>query len=291
MEIINPLRDYLKINRLPKLSILLNNSFKQSVTFTMILIAIIPESCFRVWKLAPFFSEMINIIMNRGILLLVVWVLALIVNCIMAILKTTYIIMGKSYCISIEYGDLLKIPNCKKVIPFDECFTTVVGDKPEEVNKNSLCGQYLIVHPIKKEEMMSLLKEQDIKSEKSESEWHRQKRYQSGTLVSKNEYLFLAFAKLNEKGLAEMTREEFLNCLNVLWQEIDTYYGQQDVCMPILGSGVTRMRDETLTQQELLDIIIASYKLSPYKIKLPYKLRIICRDKSKFSLHRIGDYI
>ncbi|WP_374118375.1 macro domain-containing protein [uncultured Fusobacterium sp.] len=34
---------------------------------------------------------------------------------------------------------------------------------------------------------------------------------------------------------------------------------QKNVCIPILGSGVTRMDNVLLTQQELLDIIIGSY--------------------------------
>lgn len=43
----------------------------------------------------------------------------------------------------------------------------------------------------------------------------------------------------------------------------------------------------SLTQQELLDLIIESYKLSTYKIKVTYKLYIICKKKDNFSLNRI----
>ena len=74
-----------------------------------------------------------------------------------------------------------------------------------------------------------------------------------------------------------------------MWKEIDKYYGQKDVCIPILGSGVTRINGISLTQQELLDLIIYSYKLSPYKIKVPYKLYIICKKKDNFSLNKIGE--
>ena len=77
----------------------------------------------------------------------------------------------------------------------------------------------------------------------------------------------------------------------MLWSEIDKHYGQQDVCIPILGSGITRMDDTTLMQQELLDIIIASYKLSASKIKKPNKLIIVCKRSDDFSLYKIGEYI
>ena len=99
----------------------------------------------------------------------------------------------------------------------------------------------------------------------------------------------MAFAQLDEEGKGKFfSHEEFLNCLSVLWKEIDKYYGQKDVCIPVLGSGITRMNDSSLTQQELLDIIIESYKLSSHKIKSPCKLRIICKKRKDFSLDRIG---
>jgi len=47
----------------------------------------------------------------------------------------------------------------------------------------------------------------------------------------------------------------------------------------------------TLTQQELLDMMIASYKLSAHKIKAPWKLRIICQKRDGFSLNKIGTHV
>ena len=82
--------------------------------------------------------------------------------------------------------------------------------------------------------------------------------------------LLLAFAKLDKKGLGRLTRDEYLECLTILWEEIDTYYGQTDVCIPILGSGLTRFdggSGASISQQELLNMMIWSYKLSSHKIK------------------------
>lgn len=75
-------------------------------------------------------------------------------------------------------------------------------------------------------------------------------------MVPNRDYLLMAFAKLDRDGLGRMTRNEFIECLSTLWREIDKYYGQTDMCIPILGSGITRMDDTSLTQQELLDMII-----------------------------------
>ena len=85
-----------------------------------------------------------------------------------------------------------------------------------------------------------------------------------------------------------------MECLSILWEEIDKYYGQQDVCIPILGAGLTRFdggSGASIPQQELLDMIIWSYKLSSHKIKAPYKLRIICRRSEDFSLDKIDSQI
>lgn len=63
------------------------------------------------------------------------------------------------------------------------------------------------------------------------------------------------------------------------------------MCISILGSGNTRMDSGLLNQQELLDIIISSYKLSSHKIKSPYKLHIVCKKNDDFSLNQIGKSI
>lgn len=96
----------------------------------------------------------------------------------------------------------------------------------------------------------------------------------------------MAFAKLDENGLGRMTYEQYLDCLDLLWQQIDKYHGTEDVYVPILGSKITRF-DKELTQQELLDVMIASYRLSPFKMKVPYSLHIVCMKRDGFSLNNV----
>ena len=88
-----------------------------------------------------------------------------------------------------------------------------------------------------------------------------------------------------------MTRDEYLQCLELMWKEISKHYNGTSVALPILGSGITRFKDETLTHQQLLDMILASYKLSADKIKLPAELRIVCRKDDGLSLTKIGEYL
>lgn len=195
-------------------------------------------------------------------------------------------IHGKTYTIIVQYGDLFKRKKCRKVINFDECFTTKVGDAPSEIKPDSICGQYLLANP--NLNIQQLIADCGLKPVKKKSEYQKQDSYKLGSIVQNGDYLLMAFAKLSNAGLGEMTYDEYLSCLETLWKEIDAYYGSKSVCIPILGSGRTRFDGIKPSQQELLDIMIESYKLSRTKIKLPHKIYIICRKVENFSLNKIG---
>lgn len=75
-----------------------------------------------------------------------------------------------------------------------------------------------------------------------------------------------------------------------MWEEIDKYYACHFVAILILGSGITRFRDEMLTQQQLLDITISSYTMTPNKIKRPAVFHIVCWKQDYFSPNKIGVY-
>ena len=267
---------------------------KKTIAWTLSIISVIftfvPETFFEKYKFVSFFSDEINVILNRSLVFVIVFLLAGIVNAIYLNCRNSICIKGHNYSIKIQYGDLFEIKNCKKVINFDECFTTNVGDSPADIKPTSVCGQYLEKNPI--HDMQSLIESTQLKPSKSKSRYQNKERYDSGRLVPNGDYLLMAFAKLDKDGLGKFfSRDEFLDCLSLLWEEIDKYYGQKDICIPILGSGITRMGDAFLTQQELLDIIIVSYKLSPHKIKSPCQLHIVCKKCDDFSLNKIGKNI
>ncbi|EBU8678155.1 hypothetical protein DLR30_23350 [Salmonella enterica subsp. enterica serovar Parkroyal] len=264
---------------------------KKSGTWTLSIISfiftLVPESIFGKYTLLQNISAAENIIFTRVLVFIFIFVLSIVMNAMYLLCRRSILIKGNNYSIQIKYGDLFKARSCKKVIPFDECFTTSVGSAPSNVNPDSICGQYLKDNPI--QDMQSLIDNTQLKPAKRKSKYQNKERYDSGKLVPHGDYLLMAFAKLNKIGLGALSRNEFLDCLSTLWEEIDKYYGQKDVCIPVLGSGVTRMVEASLTQQELLDIIIGSYRLSTCKIKPPYKLYIVCKRRNDFSLNKIGE--
>lgn len=266
----------------------LKKSAAYTVAIFSFVLTIVPEDSFKCISLCKTWSDEIVILVNRLILLITIWIATMVVYKLAISIKWWKDISGRNYSIVIKYKDIFKMKKCKKVIPFDECFTTTVGNAPGEINVNSICGQYLRYYF--NGNIQQLISSIQLRA-KGKSKYKNLDKYESGILVPNQDYLLMAFAKLDKNGTGRLTREEYIECLSVLWKEIDKYYGQEDICIPILGSGVTRMDDSSLTQQELLDIIIASYKLSATKIKKPNKLYIVCRRADEFSLNKVGEYI
>lgn len=247
----------------------------------------IPESLFEKIKIILNISDDVNIIVNRIIFVVILAIISAIISAIHLKLVKKVIVKGKNYIIQVEYGDLLSIKNCQKVISFDECYTEKIGNAPSEIKPTSICGQYLKNTP--DINIAKLIADNNIKPATTRSRFQNKIRYPSGTIVPNGNDLLLAFAMLDKDGRGTFfTYQEFLNCLEKLWEEIDKYYAQKDVCISILGSGQTKIYDNLLTQQQLLDIIIMSYQLHNHKIKKPSKLRIICKKNDDFSLNKIG---
>ena len=248
---------------------------------------LISEDVLKEFTLEDYILE-INIIVNRVLTFIIVWLIAAFGYKAYLLLKNKVSIKGNNYKITVEYGDLFKTKRCKRVINFDECFSTHVGADSADIKPTSICGQYLTANP--NLNIQLLLSSSQLKPLKTKSKYQSKERYESGRIVPNGEDLLLAFAKLDKNGSGRLTRDEYLECLSILWEEIDIHYGQQDVCIPILGAGLTRFdggSGASIPQQELLDMMICSYKLSSHKIKSPNKLRIICRRDEDFSLDKI----
>lgn len=248
------------------------------------LFTLVPETVFGCTKLFAKCSDEVNIILNRVIAAIAIFIISLLIQGIVNAARCSVTIKGKNYVIKVCYGDLFKMKKYKKIIPFDECFTTTIGTGSADINESSLCGQYLKLHPIS--DIGTLLSQGGLKA-KRKSKYCGLSAYEPGRMILKEDFLLMAFAKLNKDGLGELTRSEYINCLEVMWEEIGRWHGGDSLCVPVLGSGVTNLAESQLSQQELLDIMIHSYMLVANKLKLPQKLYIVCRRKEGFSLNNI----
>lgn len=264
------------------------------------IISFLPESFFSVihWKVSEAVSLLANstinsneidVVVTRVLCLIICWGLIASYYYFQFKYRKRVTIKGQDYTIRVEEGNILQVKNCKKVISFDECYTTKVGNAPQDINEGSICGQYLQANPIPN--MQQLIAKANVNSAPTPSRFNAQPRYKSGTIVPRGNDLLLAFAPLNEDGLGQFPSiADYMESLSYLWRQLDKYCGQKDICIPILGSGVTRFNagTEFYSQQELLDLMIISYKKSPHKLKANAKLRIICKQNDNFSLNKIG---
>lgn len=278
---------------------LFKKSLKCALAIITFIFTVVPESYFT--KICPipecaiensaFLEKYYNVICpisSRIVAFLAVWIISMLFCLFIRCVQWWKTIKGENYIIRIEYGNILNKQKCKRVIHFDECFTTDIGDQPEKIKETSLCGQYLKDHTCL--DIPKLIEEAKLKPLDEKSRFKEKTKYQSGRMIPYGDDLLMAFAELDESGRGVMTRESYLNCLSVMWQEIDKYYAQHDVCIPILGAGITRFESASgasYSPQELLNLMILSYKLSSYKIKAPYKLRIISKRTAGISLDRI----
>lgn len=264
----------------------LKKSWPYGIAVASFILSVVPESCFQIIiseKLTPEH----NIIAARLILCVVLILGAWIVFGLVLFFKPWVTIKGNKYKIIVQYGDILKQKKGKKVISFDECFTTKVGPGTGDINSASLCGKYLERYPITDGEMKKLIDSSGLKHCRSCSKYNGKLRYEPGSMVLRGSYLLMAFTKLNEKGRSSMTYKDYLDCLNRMWESIDNLYGQDDVYIPILGAGTTKFVDWNPDPKELVDVILKSYELSRNKIKLKNKLHIVCSRRDDFSLQNI----
>lgn len=261
----------------------------------------VPESFFRnsEWISSEFIEkyelfaalniEDVNIVISRLVCLAGIWIVISLIYAVFLKVRCSVTIKGENYSIRVEYGNILKMRNCKRVINFDECFTTQVGNKTADINPESICGQYLTEHPDL--DIQKLIDETNIMPARGKSKYQQRTRYASGTIVPNGDDLLMAFVKLDEKGKGRFfSRDEYIQCLDLLWKELENHYSEKDVCVPILGAGTTSFdggSGASISQQDLLDMMIWSYKLNSHKIKSPHKLRIVCRRNKGFSINKI----
>ncbi|POR00578.1 hypothetical protein AU468_09535 [Alkalispirochaeta sphaeroplastigenens] len=179
-----------------------------------------------------------------------------------------------------------------KVIAFNEYFDTLVDNRI--ISENSLNGAYIKqkVKDIKKlDHLMDIdshLSENVIDINDSRTSG-KKKKYKLGTVFQNDDYLLTAFTKFDTANRACLNMNEFVNFLLNFWNEIDMIYAGRSVVIPLLGSGITRLKEyNTITEQELLELLIWSFRLSRIKFTYPSKVSVIIHESKKDKINFYG---
>ena len=188
----------------------------------------------------------------------------------------------ESTTISIVTGDLFKQDGLK-AIPFNEYFDTQVDD--EVISKASLNGIFIKdillgeVEQLDSHILSYKFREENILEKNTTRIAGKNQKYQIGTVCLYEDYLLTAFSKFNDKNQAYLTMPEYLEFLIKFWDEINVVYAQRSVSVPIFGSGITRIKEhKNITDEELLKIMLWTFRISETRFKYPAKLNIIIHE-------------
>ena len=106
------------------------------------------------------------------------------------------------------------------------------------------------------------------------------KKYKLGSIHKDKDYLLLALTKFDENNNAHVTLSELTDCFLNMWNEIDRLKGTKKIVLPLLASGQTtrigaKGAQLKVTDQEILELIISTLKISRIKIKKPADVTIV----------------
>lgn len=198
--------------------------------------------------------------------------------------------------IEVKFGDIFSEEADLKVVAFNEYFDTLVDEKV--ISSNSLNGIYIRKfyqgRVADLDEIISLdthLPEK-VAYENVERPVGKKVSFRLGTICTVDDYLLTAFSRFDNSNKAYLEMNDYISCLLNFWNEIDRVYAGRTVALPVLGSGITRLRGyEHISDQELIELIIWTFKVSRIKFTYPSKVKIVVWQKKqeKINLLKLKD--
>lgn len=166
----------------------------------------------------------------------------------------------------VEFGDLFRAKAKIRVIGVNRCFDTMVN--AELISPNSLHGawlrRYLMSHSREEldREIDRQLEDREFE-EMPEKRLGKKRRYPAGTVVEIKDgdicYYLTAMTVLDEGKLtASCTVEAYCTSILRLMQHYNEHGQQEDIALPLLGSGAARIPKK---ENELLQCMLALIKM------------------------------
>ncbi len=192
--------------------------------------------------------------------------------------------------VEIREGDIFREDGLK-VIAFDEYLDTDASRIKGVVTEHSINGQYIrnVCEDIsaldaRMEENAHL--NRHIYAIRPRESGMKEKSFLLGTIHQEGEYLLMAFARLDRDNRSFLYMKDYARCLIRMWNECDIIYQGEDIVLPLLGAGLTRFKNnDRITEQELLELILWTFRTSHFRIGASAKLKIVL---TKETLERIN---
>lgn len=182
----------------------------------------------------------------------------------------------------IKTGDIFKQEGLK-AIAFNEYFDTQVDERI--IAGSSLNGKFINEHlSCNVSELDEYINNYrfDVEEKKefnAERNEGKKQKFEIGTICVCGDYILTALSKFDEHNVAHLTMPEYLGFLISFWDKVNRVYAQKSVSVPIFGSGLTRIKGhKTIDEQDLLKIMLWTFRISEMRFKHPAKLTIIIHD-------------
>lgn len=189
--------------------------------------------------------------------------------------------------IEVKFGDIFFEQADFKVIAFNEYFDTLVDDKI--IARSTLNGKFIDkCFKDKVDDLNDIISTDEhlyeaIVEKNVMRAVGKRTKYKLGTICVVDDYLLTALTHFDIENKAYLEMNDYINCLLNFWNEIDRVYAGKTVALPVLGSGITRFRGyDNISDQELLELIIWTFKVSRIKFTYPSKVKIIVYE-NKFD--------
>ncbi|MDT4861650.1 hypothetical protein FQZ97_962640 [compost metagenome] len=195
---------------------------------------------------------------------------------------TTVTLDIEGSAVTVKVGDLFKEPDFK-VIAFNEYFDTQVDDRV--ISAKSLNGIFINEHlpegldGLERHLASYQFEDGDLAELNEDRRSGKKQKYEIGTVCLYGDFILAAFTKFDEGNRAVLTMPEYLGFLIKFWDNINRVYAQKSVAVPVFGSGITRIKEHRgISDEELLKIMLWTFRISEMRFKYPAKLTIVVHD-------------
>ena len=244
---------------------------------------------------ALFYNELI---IKYKLIVMLVWLIMVVIYYTYSLVKMNKMksislsIHGSNF--EIKSGNIFESPELK-VINFNEYFDTQVDYKI--IAKNSLNGQFIqkvLNNNTEKldKEIETQLKEKTVEINDNRK-LGKKNKYNLGEIVVYEDYLLTSLTKFTEDNRATISLKEYLEFLMNFWDNLDKIYSGRSVVISLFGSSsLTRFTDAyEISDQDLIEIIIWTFKISKIKFKYPSKITMLLSNNliNKINLYKIKE--
>lgn len=225
-----------------------------------------------------------------GIIAIVAFILSYLSIWIYANNRNSITLIINNSLMEVKFGDLFSEKSDWKAIAFNEYYDTVVDDKI--IARCTLNGMYINKYFADKVDELDKIIASDahlsskILSSNPQRPNGKTTKYQIGSLCVVGNYLLTALTHFDSDNRAYIEMYEYISFLLSFWDEVDRVYAGKTVALPVFGSGITRFKKyDMVSDQELLEVIIWSFRVSRIKFTYPSKVKIVVYSDKKDKIN------